>query len=384
MAEQGFHGHPVTEWKQHLNKIQKRQRFPVRLSKFADEKMSMNDLKKIKQGEVVNITQGKNIVTFAHRIENTGYVLVFEISEVPWLLYHMIYVLLVALALLIALPVFLWVWPLWRNLTQLQTAAEHFGKGEYDTRVPQSKYSRLSHLSQAFNVMAEHTQRSIDSHKELTSAVSHELRTPVARMRFSLEMLDVSDNNDDKKRYIQDINTDIEELDLLLGELLTYARFDSNSGSMTMQSQNIRQWLNDSMARLQPLANNKQLDYKISVIAVDEIALFEPRLMSRVLDNLVQNALRYAKTRVKVTLRKHHQYYILTVEDDGEGIAEKDREKLFDAFSRIDSSRDRRSGGFGLGLAIAKRIVEGHKGRIMIDDSDLGGARFCVQWESKG
>ena len=380
IAEHSFHNSPVSEWKYHLATLQKTQYFPVRLSPLVDLNISSEDLQDIKNGKVVNITQGQRLVTFAHKIDDSPYVLIFEIAKVPWLLYHMIYVLILALALVIAIPVFLWVWPLWRNLTQLQSAAEQFGAGQYDTRVAQSKYSRLANLSHAFNAMAEHTQRSINSHKELTSAVSHELRTPVARMRFSLEMLDASDSGDDKQRYIKDINTDIEELDLLLGELLSYARFDRNSACITFQLQNMSMWFSESMKRLQPLASNKQLDYKMIDIDVNEMALFEPRLMSRVLDNLVQNALRYAKTAVLVTLSKDHENYVLSVEDDGEGIAEKEREKLFDAFSRIDSSRDRRLGGFGLGLAIAKRIVEGHQGSIVIDKAGLGGARFTVRW----
>lgn len=380
LAEQGFYNKPESEWQHHLRKLQQLQQFPVRLVKLDDAKISASDLKDIKQGDIVNITQGLRLVSFAHRIDHSPYILIFEVAEVPLLLYNMLYILILAIALVIAIPVFLWVWPLWRNLSQLQSAAESFGAGEYATRVPQSKYSRLASLSSAFNAMAERTQRSIDSHKELTSAVSHELRTPVARMRFSLEMLSANDNQQDKKRYIEDINTDIEELDLLLGELLTYARFDRDSGNMTFQSQNITTWLSDSMERLQPLANKMQLDYKIENISTKEMATFEPRLMSRVLDNLVQNALRYANTTVRVSLSKDHQNYILSVEDDGIGIAEDEREKLFDAFSRIDSSRDRSSGGFGLGLAIAKRIVKGHQGTISVDDSDLGGAGFMVRW----
>ncbi len=380
IAEELFRHYPLSQWESQLSKIQQVQKFPVRLVKLTNLAISPENLKRIKKGKIVNITQGLQLVTFAHYINNSPYVLIFEIAEVPWALYYALYILIFVIAFMIAIPIFLWVWPLWRNLSQLQSAAEDFGAGHYETRVPQSKYSRLIHLSQAFNAMAERTQRSIDSHKELTSAVSHELRTPVARMRFSLEMLSVSDNQQDVKRYVNDINTDIEELDLLLSELLTYARFDRNSSSMNFQPQNLCNWLDKSIKRLHPLAKTKQLKHKIIAIEAEEIAVFEPRLMSRVVDNLVQNALRYAKTTVLVTLTKKEQNYILWVEDDGEGIAEKEYKKLFDAFSRIDRSRDRSSGGFGLGLAIAKRVVEGHKGKISITDSVLGGAKFQVKW----
>ena len=381
IAEQIFDRNNTSQWSQNVNEIQALQNFPVQLLTLEKLNISEEDFVNISKGDVVNINQGARLVIFAHRIKNTApYVLQFEIAEVPWFIYYIVYIALLLIVLVVAVPTFIWAWPLWRNLSQLKLAAEQFGLGEYQVRVPYSKYSRLAELSHAFNAMAERTQHSIDSHKELTSAVSHELRTPVARMRFSLEMLSTSDDKQDIQRYTEDINGDIEELDLLLSELLTYARFDQNSGNMTFQSQNIKQWMRSSMKRLQPLANTIQLDYKIHHIKNDESALFEPRLMSRVLDNLVQNALRYAKTKVQVSLSKEGQYYLLCVEDDGQGIAKKERKKLFDAFFRIDSSRDRRSGGFGLGLAIAKRVVEGHKGEIKVDDSPLGGARFKVKW----
>ena len=101
--------------------------------------------------------------------------------------------------------------------------------------------------------------------------------------------------------------------------------------------------------------------------------------MSRVLDNLVQNALRYAKHKVDVTFTKDHNDYLLIVEDDGNGIAKDQREHIFEAFSRIDASRDRASGGFGLGLAIADRIIKAHQGSILVSDSSMGGARFEVR-----
>lgn len=98
------------------------------------------------------------------------------------------------------------------------------------------------------------------------------------------------------------------------------------------------------------------------------------------LDNLVQNALRYADQHIEVTLTKDNSDYLLIVEDDGTGIPKTEREHIFDAFSRLDASRDRASGGFGLGLAIAARIVKEHKGNISIGDSMLGGARFEVRF----
>ena len=228
--------------------------------------------------------------------------------------------------------------------------------------------------------MAERTQNSINTQKELTNAVSHELRTPVARMRFALEMLEDSDTEIDKARFIESLNTDINDLDILLEELLSYARFDQDNAKINIRIEKIIPWLSQSMEKLMPLADTKLLNYHITGIGINESASFDPHLMTRVLDNLVQNALRYSKNNVEVTLKKDINDYILTVDDDGSGISKDDQKIIFDAFSRIDSSRNKSTGGFGLGLAIVERIIKAHQGTINVKDSKLGGACFQVHW----
>lgn len=380
VAEQNLLKTDSAQWSAMVVELEKKQSFPVYLKKLTELSVSEDDLSAIKQYRVRNITSGSNTITFVHRLYNSSDVLVFEMAELPWYYYSLPYFILIVITFIMAMATFLWAWPLWRNLSQLKIAAERFGSGQYNTRYPYSKHSRLAKVSEAFNAMAEQTQRSINSHRELTSAVSHELRTPVARMQFSLEMLSASDVKQERERYISDINKDIADLDSLLHELLTYARFDQNSSRMNFESKNLQEWITSGMQRLQTLSGKKQLDFRVIGIGQYEETLLEPRLMTRVLDNLVQNAIRYAKSTIHVTLGKDHDNYVLVVEDDGAGIAEQDYEKLFDAFSRIDSSRDRRSGGFGLGLAIVKRIVEGHQGTIKISKSELDGAKFEVRW----
>jgi two-component system sensor kinase ParS len=105
-----------------------------------------------------------------------------------------------------------------------------------------------------------------------------------------------------------------------------------------------------------------------------------PRYMSRALLNLVQNAVRYASQRVDIELKATAAGYELLVDDDGGGIAEADRERVFEPFIRLDESRDRGTGGAGLGLAIVKRVAANHGGTIEIQDSPLGGARFVLRW----
>lgn len=331
------------------------------------------------KGGIINYTEGTKFQTFIQNIPNSRQYLQIGPIETPWLVRNTLYLFLLSFILSFAITVILWLWPLWSNLRELKRAATDFGTGKYNTRLPIKTFSPIKKVTSAFNAMAEQTQQSIRSQKELTSAVSHELRTPVARMRFALQMLEDSKSKKDSGRYIDAISADINELDLLLEELLSYARFDQKNQNFNLKNTQWLNWLDESMKRLLPLADNIDLKYKTEYVTSDDSSDFEPRLLSRVLDNLVQNALRYADQKVLVTLSKDADHYILNVEDDGEGIPEDKREKIFEAFSRIDASRDRASGGFGLGLAIVNRIIKAHKGEIIVDNSVIGGAHFEIR-----
>ncbi len=374
------------EWSQMVKSLEDDYGFP--LSVHEESKLlvtlgkNKETLSRISKGEPVNISQESDRAIIVQRIADSSKVLQIGPIMIPWIIRHVVQLALLGFVLSIATVLFLWVRPFWSNLIKIKQAADEFGSGNYSARVPYKKRSQIAEIAQAFNAMAERTQHSIRSHKELTTAVSHELRTPVARMRFALEMLSATDDHSDQQRYVNDINEDIDELDSLLEELLSYARFDQQDSTLKLSKERLIPWITTSMERLMPLAKikNKRLNYQIINISSDEVAQIEARLMSRVLDNLVQNGLCYAKQRVDVTLSKDEDSYLLVVEDDGKGIPKTEHEHIFDAFSRIDVSRDRASGGFGLGLAIADRIVKGHQGGISIGDSSLGGARFEVRF----
>lgn len=375
------------DWERILKSLEPEFGLPLKLLTFEQIPSDIDGgeklLSSLRENKTVNISQGTKVATFVKQIPNSQQLLQVGPISIPWYIRNMPLLFILAVVLSFATTLLIWLWPLWSNLIKIKRASDEFGAGNYDARIPLSRLSPIKNISMAFNNMAEQTQRGIRSQKELTSAVSHELRTPVARMRFALEMLDASSEKKDKSRYVKAINEDIDELDLLLEELLTYARFDQNDKTI-LTHEPLISWISSSMEKLIPLAVDRSLSYKIEGIGSDEIGFFEPRLMTRVLDNLVQNALRYSKERVNVTLTKDNSgNVLLIVEDDGEGIPMDKREHIFDAFSRIDASRDRASGGFGLGLAIVDRIIKAHHGAISIQDSALGGARFVVRIPAK-
>ena len=111
-----------------------------------------------------------------------------------------------------------------------------------------------------------------------------------------------------------------------------------------------------------------------------ETAIMDAKLMARALQNLLQNAQRYAKQNIRVSFSRIDNHYELRVEDDGCGIHVRYHEQLFEPFTRVDESRGRDSGGYGLGLAIVKQIAKMHQGEAAIENSTLGGACFVIRW----
>lgn len=384
LIEQALLAHDESARPQAMDKLKKRFGLEVALLAIADLSLSEKQMSQLKNGVIVVDNLGdEDRETFYKKMSDSDLVIFIGSLPYPWIKNFISPLMLSLLALVVALTTFFWVWTLWKDITRIRKAAERFGAGDLDVRVPYKKTARLAQLSQAFNNMAEQTQSSIRSHNELTSAVSHELRTPVARMRFSLDMLEESESPEDRSRYVENMNVDMEELDLLLNELLSYARLDQGNNNLNLQVLALQEWMGSAVDGLRGLTGDIALGWAGNDLVGSELAGFDPVLMNRLLSNLVQNAARYANTRVLITLSETELEHQICVDDDGVGIPEADRERLFEAFATRDNSRNKESEGFGLGLAIVKRIVDAHQGTVAIHDSPLGGAQFCVRWPKK-
>ncbi len=334
---------------------------------------------RLDNGDVVVQGIDEHQQIFFRRIVDTPYIIQMGPFDQPLTLNYLPVFLVLILALLVALAVLSWVYPLWRDLKQLSFNAVAFGQGNLSIRTPLSRHSVLHRMADAFNSMADRIQGLISSHKELTNAVSHELRTPIARLRFGIEMLESSTDETARKRFMQSMNNDIDELDQLVAELLTFARFDRDRPNMAFQRQSIKPWLDAVIRQATTNKNNIVIEFRIEDMDLT-YARFEPRLLARALSNLLQNARRYAKSRIEVKFTRYEDNYQMIVDDDGPGIPENKRDSVFEAFSRLDESRDRETGGFGLGLAIVQRISHWHGGSVHVVDSPLGGARFVISW----
>ncbi|MFC6440180.1 ATP-binding protein [Bowmanella sp. JS7-9] len=278
----------------------------------------------------------------------------------------------------LALVVFVWAWPISHGIITINRAAEQFGQGNLDARAPRRLTSTLQPLAQRFNAMAARIQALITSHKTLSHAVSHELKTPIARIRFAHEMLKDAENESDRTRYLQRIDESIEELNALVEELLVYARFDRETPVLHREQNDFAVLAEMVLTRYRE--THPALRYQLRCEADCPTVNTDKSAMLRILDNLIRNAVRYACSEVQIRLLPFERGVEIQVHDDGIGIPEAEREAIFEPFVRLDKSRDRASGGIGLGLSIVKRYVELQGGSITISQSPLGGALFVLRF----
>lgn len=318
-----------------------------------------------------------NVFAYAP-IPNSNLYLKIGPATGPFFFRYAFYFLIVACIILFVILTAVWTYPFYRNMAKLSWLANRFSQGDFHADVAVNKLSSLHHHYRTLKTMGNAIDKLIQSHKELTDAVSHELRTPLSRIRFATEM---STDQTRAKDYLDEINHSVDELNELVEELLTYARYDRQQ-AIEMQPHNVTRWLQDVVKNEKPLVRDKLL--KLEMAKDIGPATFNAKLLTRALHNLISNALRYAKSTVLVTAKQEKAKLLLTVEDDGPGIPKADRDKIFEPFQRLDDSRTRETGGYGLGLAIVKNIVKQHRAEITIGQSTtLGGAKFSIALDTK-
>jgi len=276
----------------------------------------------------------------------------------------------------ILLIVGLWLRPLLRDLTVLTSASQTFASDYREPLDTATRVTQLTSLATNLDDMSARVSQLIQTQKEMTAALSHEIRTPLARVRFAAAVLE-GEVDEDLRGQLRDINSDVQQIDDLISDMLDYARLDHPGLRMQLQNVPLEPWLSAIVA------GSGQHPRSVSTVRRDDLdnAWMEPRLMELALSNLLANALRYARGAVRITIARDDNLYRLSVEDDGEGIPEGDRTSIFRAFTRLDTSRNRDTGGFGLGLAIVARIAALHRGRVVADTSTaLGGAKLALEW----
>jgi len=355
-----------------------RPHYGLTLSLVEADQLSLSDEEKAELAQDLLVIR-HDYTQFISNIDGGSQLLSIKLPPEPSLMPFYISAAYMMLAVLLGIVLYFWVRPHWRDLEKLRLAAERFGDNDLSSRIQLSKRSNIRDLAEHFNLMAARIEGLIANQRELTNAVSHELRTPIARLSFELDQLKQQPDASQNRELIADMYADLGELEEMVSELLTYASLERGATVITRENIQAANWLDSVVGSVALEAEAAGVQLLIGECRVEEVRI-EPRFMARAVINLLRNAIRYAEQRVEVSLVRIGDQYEVQVNDDGPGVPLAGREKIFEPFSRLDASRDRRTGGFGLGLALVRRVSQSHGGRVEVSDSPWGGASFRMTW----
>jgi two-component system OmpR family sensor kinase len=263
----------------------------------------------------------------------------------------------------------------------LTGAAKKMAEGNLSARVKVTSRDELGELAKTFNYMGEQLEQYHHRQKTFVANASHELRSPLSSIKVLVESLinDKSNKIELYKEFLTDIDTEITRLAKLIDNLLDLARMDKIA-KLRQQSVDINYLCKEVVEGIRPLAESKGLTITFSGSA-SWPQYMDGEMMYQMLWNLTDNAVKFTQKggRVEVTLKEEKDFLEFKVEDTGIGIAEEYLHKIFERFSRIDVARSRDTGGFGLGLALVKEIVELHGGTIDVKSRPSVGSVFTVR-----
>ncbi len=277
---------------------------------------------------------------------------------------------------IIAVVVFFWIWPLSKDLSRLETAVSQFSEQQWKSRVELPATSSVAHLAKAYNTLLDRIKSLIDTQQSMSHSISHELRTPLARIRFALQMAEETENLDEIRSQLKSVMEDVEEMNQLISELLNFAALEKISVVAKLERGNINLLIEDLLARLS--RNHPELTLKFIPNSQVDKVLCDSYLIERALQNLVLNACKFAQQQILIEVAETDGWYEISVADDGDGIPDQKKAQVFESFVQLPS--DSKGHGFGLGLAIVKRVMDLHQGSAILEDSELGGAKFSLRW----
>lgn len=263
-----------------------------------------------------------------------------------------------------------------RPVEAMRAEVEEISAAELYRRVPEpATDDEVARLAETMNSMLDRLQRSHDRQIRFVSDASHELRSPVATLRQHAEVALAHPERVDPHELAETVQGEAQRLQDLVDDLFVLARADETSLDLDRREVDLDDLVFAEAARAR----------RSGAVMVDTIGVSAGRvlgdgaMLGRVVRNLVDNAVRHADRRVALTLETIGAEVVLHVDDDGVGIPDHDRRRVFERFVRLDEARARSQGGAGLGLAIVSHVVAAHGGTVAAASSPLGGARFTVR-----
>lgn len=372
-----FHAVPHEQWPALAASMDKDfQPLHIVLARIDDAKFTATEQERLRRGEnVVRIGDwGWRTLAVTPLDDTTAVQMVVPPDPLDVnLLYWSINVLIGATLLACLL---MWLRPHWRDLERLKGTAERFGKGHLSERTKIAPSSNIGSLANVFDTMAGDIENLLNQQRDLLNAVSHELRTPLTRLDFGLALALSDDLPAASRERLLGLVAHIRELDELVLELLSYSRLQNPAQLPEQVEVSLDEFIDSILGSVDEELESPEIVIDVLLHGQLERFSLDPRLTARAIQNLLRNAMRYCEKRIQIGVQVNAEGCEIWVDDDGIGIPDDERERIFEPFYRLDRSRDRATGGFGLGLAISRRALEAQGGTLTVESSPLGGARF--------
>jgi signal transduction histidine kinase len=271
---------------------------------------------------------------------------------------HRLLVIILVLLTVILVAAFFAIRYILRPVKWLNTGVQEVSRGNLKHRVPLKKSDELRDLAAAFNHMTDRIRDMLHTKEQLLLDVSHELRTPLTRMKVALEFLEDSQAK-------QSIQADMEEMEKMVAEILETARMQHKYENIKKQPTNLVKLLNEML----PEFENQPPGIEMVEFPSEVMAAVDSEKIKTVFENVISNAIKYSRPGsdpIRIIYKSHESYAIIRIADKGIGIPQEELSHIFEPFYRVDKSRAKDTGGYGLGLSLCKTIMEAHEGKIEV------------------
>ncbi len=283
---------------------------------------------------------------------------------------HRLLVIVLVLLTVILVAAFFAIRYILRPVKWLNTGVQEVSRGNLKHRVPLKKSDELRDLAVAFNNMTEQIRDMLHTKEQLLLDVSHELRTPLTRMKVALEFLEDSQAK-------QSLQADIEEMEKMVSEILETARRQHKYENLKKQPTNLAGLLKQTLTAFENQPPGIEMADLPSEIEVE----VDPEQIKTVFENVLNNAIKYSQPDsepIGVSYKHRESFAVVRITDKGIGIPEEELSHIFEPFYRVDKSRTKDTGGYGLGLSLCKTIMEAHDGKIEVNSGPEEGTTVSL------
>jgi signal transduction histidine kinase len=340
--------------------------------------------KTVKEIVINNWEKDKYIVTITP-IGNKGYIYMFYPTDVLKETVSVLKILIFVTSIGTVLLGFGIIGFLSRKITQpllyMKEATNRLAKGQYKQEIPSKGSDEIAQLAHSIKQLGAQLQYFEDTRNEFLSAVSHELRTPLTYIKGYSDVLSkgLIKNQDEQAEYLAIINRETKRLSFLVNDLFEMSKLQVGRFELQKEPTNINWILEKAVSSLKPAIENKGLELRMNFTGETLPILIDAQRMEQVFYNLIENAIKYTERgSIDIHCFLENDYVVISIADTGIGIPKTEISKIWDWFYRIEKSRARKTGGTGLGLYIAKQIIDSHNGFIKVNSIENQGSTFSI------